>query len=64
KIKVAKNPEKNICLCGEVLKGKIRPPECPSFAKICNPQNPLGPCMVSSEGTCGIYFRLGSRRVF
>ncbi|MBM3251838.1 MAG: hydrogenase formation protein HypD, partial [Candidatus Omnitrophica bacterium] len=62
KIKVAKNPEKNICLCGEVLKGKIRPPECPSFAKICNPQNPLGPCMVSSEGTCGIYFRLGSRR--
>lgn len=54
----------NLCLCGEVLKGKIRPSDCPSFAKKCNPANPLGPCMVSGEGACGIYYKLGSRRAF
>jgi hydrogenase expression/formation protein HypD len=52
------------CLCADVLKGKIRPPQCPSFAKICNPSRPLGPCMVSTEGACGIYYRFASRRVF
>jgi len=61
--KLKKSPI-NRCLCGEVLKGKIRPPDCPSFAKNCNPQDPLGPCMVSTEGTCGIYYRQGSRRAF
>ncbi|MFH1655248.1 MAG: hydrogenase formation protein HypD [Candidatus Omnitrophota bacterium] len=55
---------KTKCLCGEVLKGKIRPPKCPSFAKACSPKNPLGPCMVSVEGTCGIYYRHAHRRAF
>jgi hydrogenase expression/formation protein HypD len=45
------------CKCGEVLRGVMAPPECGLFRKICSPQNPIGPCMVSSEGTCGAYYR-------
>ncbi|MGI6252328.1 MAG: hydrogenase formation protein HypD [Aminivibrio sp.] len=45
------------CRCGDVLMGRIIPPECPLFRKTCTPGNPVGPCMVSSEGTCGAYFR-------
>jgi hydrogenase expression/formation protein HypD len=52
-----KMPEK--CLCGEVLKGRIKPNKCPSFSKSCTPQHPLGPCMVSSEGSCAAYFKYG-----
>jgi hydrogenase expression/formation protein HypD len=44
------------CLCAEVLKGKIYPNQCPSFAKTCKPQHPLGPCMVSYEGSCAIFY--------
>jgi len=40
------------CRCGDVLSGKISPAHCPLFSKTCNPQNPAGPCMVSSEGAC------------
>lgn len=45
------------CRCGEVLRGVITPPACGLFRKACSPQTPLGPCMVSSEGTCGAYYR-------
>ena len=45
------------CRCGDILRGIIEPPECPLFKKICAPQNPTGPCMVSSEGTCAAYYR-------
>lgn len=45
------------CKCGEVLRGVMTPPECGLFRKVCNPQNPMGPCMVSGEGTCGAYYR-------
>jgi hydrogenase expression/formation protein HypD len=47
------------CLCGEVIKGKIRPTTCPLFGKACNPDHPVGPCMVSAEGTCAAYFKYG-----
>ncbi|MEM2074480.1 MAG: hydrogenase formation protein HypD [Zestosphaera sp.] len=43
------------CRCGEVTLGKVRPTECPLFMKTCTPENPYGPCMVSSEGTCRIW---------
>jgi len=43
------------CLCHLVMIGKIKPPECPLFMKACTPQAPKGPCMVSFEGTCGIW---------
>ncbi|MCQ2056565.1 MAG: hydrogenase formation protein HypD [archaeon] len=45
------------CKCGEVLRGLIRSEECPMFAKACKPTNPMGPCMVSSEGNCNIAYR-------
>ncbi len=40
------------CCCGEVIRGKKRPQDCPLFHRTCHAQNPIGPCMVSSEGTC------------
>jgi hydrogenase expression/formation protein HypD len=45
------------CRCAEVLRGKVRPFECPLFRKGCTPSRPVGPCMVSSEGTCAAYFK-------
>ncbi len=48
------------CRCGEVLLSLIEPPECPMFASACNPVNPVGPCMVSSEGVCAAYYKYGT----
>ncbi len=45
------------CRCGDVLRGVISPNECPLFAHACRPENPVGPCMVSSEGSCAAYYR-------
>lgn len=45
------------CRCGDVLSARIEPPQCPLFGKTCTPTDPLGPCMVSSEGTCAAYHR-------
>ncbi len=45
------------CKCGEVLQGLLKPPDCSLFDKLCNPENPVGPCMVSSEGTCAAYHK-------
>jgi hydrogenase expression/formation protein HypD len=45
------------CACGEILTGIRIPPECPLYRKRCTPMNPVGPCMVSSEGTCAAYYR-------
>ncbi len=45
------------CRCGDVLKGVISPPQCPLFAKSCTPAKPVGPCMVSTEGSCAAYHK-------
>ncbi|MBS3905568.1 MAG: hydrogenase formation protein HypD [Syntrophaceae bacterium] len=45
------------CLCGEVLQGIKTPVECRLFKTACHPENPIGPCMVSMEGTCHAYFK-------
>lgn len=45
------------CACGDILIGARTPPECRLFRKACTPENPVGPCMVSSEGTCAAYYR-------
>ena len=45
------------CMCGLVLRGVKMPSECPLFAKVCNPDKPVGACMVSSEGSCAAYYR-------
>jgi hydrogenase expression/formation protein HypD len=50
------------CRCGDVLRGIFSPPDCPLFRKICNPENPVGPCMVSSEGACVAYYQFGEKR--
>jgi hydrogenase expression/formation protein HypD len=48
------------CLCGSVLRGAVKPPECGLFGKACTPDTPIGACMVSAEGTCAAYFRYGA----
>ena len=45
------------CRCGDVLRGIMAQNECPLFSTVCSPENPVGPCMVSSEGSCAAYFR-------
>lgn len=46
-----------LCICGEILRGVKKPLECKIFAKVCTPQNPIGSCMVSSEGACAAYYK-------
>jgi hydrogenase expression/formation protein HypD len=45
------------CSCGEVLKGIKIPTDCKLFGKACTPDRPVGPCMVSSEGSCAAYYK-------
>ncbi len=52
-----------LCLCGEILKGKAYPYECPLFGKACTPISPKGPCMISSQGTCAAYYKYGFQKV-
>ncbi len=52
-------PEPEGCRCGDVLKGVLIPPECALFGKRCRPETPVGPCMVSSEGSCAAYYKYG-----
>jgi hydrogenase expression/formation protein HypD len=51
--------ENTACRCGEVLKGKLNPFDCPLFGGICTPEAPVGACMVSSEGTCAAAYKYG-----
>ncbi|MGE4561263.1 MAG: hydrogenase formation protein HypD [Desulfobulbus sp.] len=50
------------CRCGEILKGRLLPPDCPLYGTACTPLKPVGPCMVSNEGTCAAYFRYSGRK--
>ncbi|MBR1905270.1 MAG: hydrogenase formation protein HypD [Clostridiales bacterium] len=50
---------KTACRCGDVLQGKITPNECPLFGKACNPDHPVGACMVSDEGACSAFYMYG-----
>jgi hydrogenase expression/formation protein HypD len=50
-------PEIKGCRCGDVLKGKMAPDKCPLFGKACTPASPVGPCMVSTEGSCAAYYK-------
>lgn len=49
------------CRCGDVLRGVLSPPDCALFGRLCTPQNPVGPCMVSAEGACAAYYQYGER---
>jgi hydrogenase expression/formation protein HypD len=57
RIEVKDMPEPKGCSCGEVLRGIKTPPECALFGKRCTPENPVGACMVSTEGSCAAYYR-------
>jgi hydrogenase expression/formation protein HypD len=56
-VKVEPTREHPECLCGEVLQGVKTPLECGLFKRVCHPENPIGPCMVSIEGTCHTYYK-------
>jgi hydrogenase expression/formation protein HypD len=51
------------CLCAEVIQGKATPLQCPLFGRRCTPDRPVGPCMVSSEGTCAAYLKYGDATI-
>jgi hydrogenase expression/formation protein HypD len=50
------------CRCGDVITGRCSPADCKLFAVACTPVRPLGPCMVSSEGTCSAWFKYGRNK--
>lgn len=58
-VEVEELKEHRGCLCGEILKGKVSPFDCPLFGKACTPESPVGACMVSSEGTCAAAHKYG-----
>ena len=62
-IEITEDREPPGCKCGEILRGVMTPPECSHFARTCIPENPVGPCMVSVEGTCAAYYKYGKRSV-
>lgn len=49
------------CICGDILKGLKSPTECKLFGKACTPEEPMGACMVSVEGTCAAFYKYGGR---
>lgn len=58
-----KNIEPPGCECARVLQGQLQPVECPLFGRACTPERPIGPCMVSSEGSCAASYRYGEARL-
>jgi len=58
-IKTESDPPRHGCRCGDVLRGLIDPPACLLFNKACRPDQPLGPCMVSTEGSCSAWVTYG-----
>lgn len=54
---ISSEPKKTACRCGEVITGRISPQGCPMFGKVCTPEDPVGPCMVSSEGACAAAYK-------
>jgi len=49
--------ENKACECGAILRGVKKPTDCRIFGTVCTPQNPIGSCMVSSEGACAAYYK-------
>jgi hydrogenase expression/formation protein HypD len=58
-VQVERAKETKGCICGEVIRGIATPLNCSLFKKVCTPENPVGPCMVSSEGSCSAYYMYG-----
>lgn len=56
-IRIGKPLVKSACRCGDVIRGKLEPKECPMFGRACVPEDPEGPCMVSAEGACAAAYK-------
>jgi hydrogenase expression/formation protein HypD len=56
---VSNEPEPELCSCGDILRGVKIPTECALFGTGCTPDSPVGPCMVSTEGSCAAYYKYG-----
>lgn len=52
--------EPELCSCGDILRGVKIPTECALFGTGCTPDSPVGPCMVSTEGSCAAYYKYGN----
>jgi len=59
KIELEPPREPEGCLCGDILRGVKTPLDCKLFRSACSPEHPVGPCMVSSEGSCSTYYQYG-----
>ncbi|MCW5699546.1 MAG: hydrogenase formation protein HypD [Rhodospirillales bacterium] len=55
-------PDSKACACGAILRGVKKPTDCKIFGTVCTPDNPIGSCMVSSEGACAAYYSYGRYR--
>jgi hydrogenase expression/formation protein HypD len=55
-------PDNKACECGAILRGEKRPEQCAIFGTVCTPENPVGSCMVSSEGACAAHYTYGRFR--
>ena len=56
-VEISYNEDNPLCICGDILRGLKTPPECSLFKVACSPENPIGACMVSNEGTCNSYYK-------
>lgn len=56
-LELGEDEDHPLCRCGEVITGRAEPRDCPAFATGCTPLSPIGPCMVSSEGTCAAWYK-------
>ncbi|MGA2408002.1 MAG: hydrogenase formation protein HypD [Bacteroidales bacterium] len=56
-LKINSQEDNDLCICGKILRGLETPADCPLFAEICFPENPVGACMVSNEGTCNNWYK-------
>jgi len=52
-------PDNKACECGTILRGVKKPSDCKVFGTVCTPENPIGSCMVSSEGACAAHYTYG-----
>jgi hydrogenase expression/formation protein HypD len=56
-VALGEDEEHPLCRCGAVITGRAEPTSCPAFGDECTPLSPIGPCMVSSEGTCAAWYK-------
>ncbi len=56
-VQLGEDEDDPLCRCGDVICGRVEPAECPAFATACTPLAPIGPCMVSGEGTCSAWYK-------